>query len=161
MFVIVFIDHSLINSLSVKEHISHLIIFLLILKDWQLFAKFSNCKFQLSSVAFLVHIIYREHIQVYCLNKKVVKNCPRQLPSQILRVFWIQSVTTNGLLKYFLIFLSFVQIDIEDFFFLNSKACSKSFQQLKTQLTLAILLTLKDGFVVCFDASKIDMAMSQ
>ncbi|WMV41089.1 hypothetical protein MTR67_034474 [Solanum verrucosum] len=44
MFVIVFIDVILIYSISEEEHINHLRIVLKILKEQQLFAKFSKCE---------------------------------------------------------------------------------------------------------------------
>ncbi|WMV29806.1 hypothetical protein MTR67_023191, partial [Solanum verrucosum] len=44
MFVIVFIDDILIYSRSENEHIDHLRIVLQILKDQQLYAKFSKCE---------------------------------------------------------------------------------------------------------------------
>ena len=64
LFVIVFIDDILIYSRSEEEHASHLRVVLQTLTDHQLFAKFSKCEFWLQSVAFLVHIISSEGIQV-------------------------------------------------------------------------------------------------
>ena len=45
LFVIILIDDILIYSRNEKEHASHLRIVLQILKDRQLFAKFSKCEF--------------------------------------------------------------------------------------------------------------------
>jgi len=56
-FVIVFIDDILIYSRSEGEHMDHLRIVLQVLKDHQLYAKFSKFKFLLRSVAFLGHIV--------------------------------------------------------------------------------------------------------
>ncbi|WMV18927.1 hypothetical protein MTR67_012312 [Solanum verrucosum] len=47
MCVIVFIYDTLIYSISSNEHVDHLIIDLQVLKDHQLFAKFSKCEFWL------------------------------------------------------------------------------------------------------------------
>ena len=52
-FVIVFIDDILVYSGSPKEHAEHLRTILQILKERQLYAKFSKCQFWLDKVAFL------------------------------------------------------------------------------------------------------------
>ena len=44
-FVVVFVDDILIYSKSEKDHEGHLRIVLLTLREHQLYAKFSNCKF--------------------------------------------------------------------------------------------------------------------
>ena len=44
-FVIVFVDDILIYSQSVREHDDHLRIFLQLLRDHQLYTKFSKCEF--------------------------------------------------------------------------------------------------------------------
>ena len=51
-FFIMFIDDILIYSRRENDHSDHLRIVLHILKDQQLFAKFSKCNFWLRSVAF-------------------------------------------------------------------------------------------------------------
>ena len=52
-FVIVFIDDILIYSGSKEDHEEHLRVVLHILRENQLYAKFSKCQFWLDSVAFL------------------------------------------------------------------------------------------------------------
>ena len=44
-FIIVFIDEILVYSKNAKEHVFHLQIVLQILRDKQLYAKFSKCEF--------------------------------------------------------------------------------------------------------------------
>ena len=63
-FVIVFIDNILVYSGSPKEHAKHLLTVLLILRERQLYAKFSKCQFWLDKVAFLGHVISTEGISV-------------------------------------------------------------------------------------------------
>jgi hypothetical protein len=63
-FVIVFIDHILIYSKDKEEHAKHLRIALQILREHQLYAKFSKCEFWLDQVEFLGHVISKEGIAV-------------------------------------------------------------------------------------------------
>ena len=55
-FVVVFVDDILIYSQSEWEHEYHLRIVLQLLRDHQLYAKFSKCEFWLTEVRFLGHI---------------------------------------------------------------------------------------------------------
>ena len=63
-FVIVFIDVILIYSGSKEDHKEHLRVVLQILRENQLYAKFSKCRFWLDSVAFLGHVISAKGISV-------------------------------------------------------------------------------------------------
>ena len=56
-FVIVFVDDILIYSQSEWEHEYHLRIVLQLLRDHQLYAKFSKCEFWLTEVRFLGHVV--------------------------------------------------------------------------------------------------------
>ncbi|KAL8148045.1 hypothetical protein AgCh_005401 [Apium graveolens] len=63
-FVIVFIDDILVYSRSKEEHEEHLRVVLEILRNHQLFAKFSKCEFWLEQVSFLGHVVSADGIQV-------------------------------------------------------------------------------------------------
>ena len=63
-FVVVFIDDILVYSQDKKEHADHLRIVLQTLREKQLYAKFSKCKFWLCEVGFLGHIVSAEGIRV-------------------------------------------------------------------------------------------------
>jgi hypothetical protein len=56
-FVVVFIDDILIFSKTEEEHDTHVRLVLEKLRAHQLYAKFSKCKFWLTVVAFLGHVI--------------------------------------------------------------------------------------------------------
>jgi hypothetical protein len=63
-FVIVFIDNILIYSKNKEGHAKHLRIALQVLREHQLYAKFSKCEFWLDQVEFLGHVISKEGIAV-------------------------------------------------------------------------------------------------
>ena len=56
-FVVVFVDDILIYSQSEVEHEDHLKIVLQLLRDHQLYVKFSKCEFWLTEVGFLGHVV--------------------------------------------------------------------------------------------------------
>jgi hypothetical protein len=63
-FVVVFIDDILIYSQNEEEHADHLRMVLQRLREHQLYAKLSKCKFWISEVLFLGHIINKEGLVV-------------------------------------------------------------------------------------------------
>ena len=63
-FVIVFIDNILIYSKNENGNESHLRFASQVLKEQQIYAKFSKCEFWLRSVAFLGHIISGDCVDV-------------------------------------------------------------------------------------------------
>ena len=63
-FVIVFIDDILIYSGNKEDHEENLRVFLQILRENQLYAKFSKCQFWLDNVAFLGHVSSAEGVYV-------------------------------------------------------------------------------------------------
>ena len=63
-FVIVFVDDILIYSQSEWEHEYHLRIVLQLLRDHQLYAKFSKCEFWLTEVRFLGHVVSASRVSV-------------------------------------------------------------------------------------------------
>ncbi|WMV18590.1 hypothetical protein MTR67_011975 [Solanum verrucosum] len=65
----------------------HLRIVLQVLKDQQLFAKFSKCEFLLRSIAFLRHIVSSKGIEVDPKKMDVVESWPRPLTPSDIRSF--------------------------------------------------------------------------
>ena len=63
-FFIVFVDDILIYSQSEWEHQYHLRIVLQLLRDHQLYAKFSKCEFWLTEVRFLGHVVSASGVSV-------------------------------------------------------------------------------------------------
>ncbi|GKC29831.1 putative reverse transcriptase domain-containing protein [Tanacetum coccineum] len=126
-FVIVFIHDILIYSKSRKEHKGHLKLILRLLKNEELYAKFSKCKFWLSKVQFLGHVIDSEGIHVDAAKIESIKD-------------WASPKTPT---------------EIHQFLGLAEKA-EGAFQLLKQKLCSAPILALPEGsenFVVYCDAS--------
>ena len=146
LFVIVFIDDILIYSRSEAEHAEHLRIVLQILKDRKLYAKFSKCEFWLKSVAFLGHVISGEGVQVDSQKIEAVKNWPRPTSVSDIRSFL-------GLAGYYRRFVEgfssisapLTKLMKKEVKFQWSDACERSFEELKTRLTSAPVLTLPEG----------------
>ena len=63
-FVVVFVDDILICSQIEWEHEYHLRIVLQLLRDHQLYAKFSKCEFWLTKVRFLGHVVSASGVSV-------------------------------------------------------------------------------------------------
>ena len=63
-FVVIFVDDILIYSQSEWEHEYHLRIVLQLLRDHQLYAKFSKFEFWLTEVRFLGHVVLASGVSV-------------------------------------------------------------------------------------------------
>ncbi|KAG8501449.1 hypothetical protein CXB51_003789 [Gossypium anomalum] len=63
-FVVVFIDDILVYSKTETKHDEHLRIVLQVLREKELYAKFSKCEFWLREVTFLGHVVSAEGIKV-------------------------------------------------------------------------------------------------
>ena len=63
-FIMVFVDDILIYSQSEEEHEDHLRIVLQALRDHQLYATFSKCKFWLTEVKFLGHVVSASGVSI-------------------------------------------------------------------------------------------------
>ncbi|KAL8127162.1 hypothetical protein AgCh_014184 [Apium graveolens] len=75
--MIVFIDDILIYSRIEEEHAEHLRIALGILREEQLYAKFSKCKFWWNEIQFLGHVISKEGVLVDPSKIEMVSNWER------------------------------------------------------------------------------------
>jgi hypothetical protein len=157
-FVIVFIDDILIYSKDKAEHAEHLRITLQVLREHQLYAKFSKCEFWLDQVEFLGHVISKEGIAVN--------------PNKVQSVLDWQAPKNAKEIRGFLGMAGYYRRFIEGFSkiagpmtkllrknvpFVWTEQCEQSFQTLKEKLTTAPILAVpepgKDYIVYC-DASK-------
>jgi hypothetical protein len=156
-FVIVFIDDILIYSKD-KEHARHLRIALQVLREHQLYAKFSKYKFWLDQVEFLGHVISKEGIAVN--PSKVASILEWEAPKNVKQIRGFMGMP--GYYRRFIEGFSKIAGPMTKLLrkntpFIWSDECEASFQTLKEKLTTAPVLAVpetgKDYTVYC-DASK-------
>ena len=156
-FVIVFIDDILVYSASEEDHAQHLKVVLNILREKQLYAKYSKCEFWLHEVSFLGHVVSGEGISAD--PKKVEAIIKWEQPKNVAEVR-----SFLGLAGYYRRFVEgfsrisapLSQLTRKGVKFGWNEKCEKSFQELKTRLTSAPILALPSSgkeFVVFSDAS--------
>ena len=154
----VFMDDILIYSQSKWEIEDHLRIVLQLLRDHQLYAKFSKCEFWITEVRFLGHVVSASGVSVDSKKVEAMMSWERWKS-----IFEIHSFL--GLAGYYRRF-------IEDFFRLAAlmtrltrkevkfdwdDRCEEAFKELKKRLTTAPILIVPDrgqGYIVHCDASR-------
>ena len=134
-------DDILIYSQSEEEHEDHLRVVLQLLRDHQLYAKFSKCKFWLIEVRFLGHVVSALGMSVDPEKVKVVMSWER--PNSI---FEIRSfLGLAGDYRRFIEDFSrlatpMTRLTLKEVKFEWNDLCEKAFQELKRRLTLAPIL---------------------
>ena len=157
-FVVVFVDDILIYSQLEVEHEDQLRIVLQLLRDHQLYAKFSKCEFCLAEVGFLGHVASASGLSVDPRKNEAVMSWER--PKS---VFEIRSFL--GLAGYYRRFIEdfsrlamhMTRLTRKEVKFVWDDSCEQAFQELKRRLTSApILIVLERGqrYTVYCDASK-------
>ena len=146
-FVVVFIDDVLIYSKSEEEHEGHLRIILHVLRDHQLYAKFSKCEFWLTEVKFLGHVVLASGVSVDPKKVEAVMSWER-----LKSVFEIREFL--GLARYYKRFIKdfsqlaapMTRLTRKEVKFEWNDSCEKAFQELKRKLTsTSILIVPKKG----------------
>ena len=160
-FVVVFMDDILIYSQSEWEHEYHLRIILQLLRDHQLYAKFSKCEFWLTEVRFLRHVVSASSVSVD--PKKVEAVMSWERPKS---VFEIRSFL--GLVRYYRRFIEdfsrlaapMTRLTRKEVRFDWDDRCEEAFQKLKRRLSSAPILIVPDtgqGYTVYCDASRVGL----
>ena len=85
--MIIYVDDILVYSKIESNHMGHLKVVLQVLKEHQLFSKYSKCEFWLRLVAFLCYIISTESVEVDPKKMEVVRNLPRPFDPTYIRIF--------------------------------------------------------------------------
>ena len=136
-FVIVFIDDIFIYSSSKEDHEEHLRVVLQILRENQLYAKFSKCQFWLDSVAFLGHVVSAEGVYVDPQKIEVIVNWKPPTNVTEIRNFM-------GLVGYYQKFVDgfsklaapLTKLTRKEEKFVWSEACQQTFDELKREIDL-------------------------
>ncbi|KAL5547540.1 hypothetical protein UlMin_002771 [Ulmus minor] len=138
-FVVIFIDDILIYSKTRENHEAHLELVLQRLKEHRLYAKFKKCEFWIEQVTFLGHVISKDGIRSFL----GMAGYYRRFFEGFSRIAGPLTTLTRKNVR-----------------FTWTEDCEKSFQELKKQLTTALVLAIpsgNDGFVIYSDASKMGL----
>ncbi|GAU50497.1 hypothetical protein TSUD_242400 [Trifolium subterraneum] len=156
-FVVIFIDDILIYSKDPQEHAEHLRIVLDILREKQLYAKFSKCEFWLSEVKFLGHVISQGGVSVDPSKVEAVLNWERpRTVSEIRSFLGLAGYYRRFILGFSEIALPLTRLTRKGAAFVWDELCENSFNLLKQKLTSAPVLVIPDpdkNYVVYCDAS--------
>ena len=157
-FVVVFIDDILVYSGSPEEHAEHLWTVLQILRERQLYAKFSKCQFWLDKVVFLGHVISAEGISMDPQKIEAIVNW--KPPTNVSKVRSFLGLAgyyrkfVEGFSKIATLLTKLLKMDQK---FEWSDTYQYSFEELRQRLTTTPVLALlseKDGYVVYSDTSR-------
>ena len=144
-FAMVFVDDILIYSQLEWEHEYHLRIVLQLLRDHQLYAKFSKCEFWLTEVRFLGHVVSTSGVPVDPEKVEAVMSWER-----LKSVFEIRSFL--GLAWYYRRFIEdfsrlaapMIRLTQTEVKFDWGDRCQEAFQELKRRLTSVPILIVSD-----------------
>ncbi|KAG8492331.1 hypothetical protein CXB51_009857 [Gossypium anomalum] len=156
-FVVVFIDDILVYSRDETEHAEHLRLGLQILRDKQLYAKFSKCEFWLREVSFLGHVVSASGIRVDPSKISAILNWepPRNI-TEVRSFLGLAGYYRRFVKGFLMIATPMTKLLQKDVKFEWTEKCQKSFDQLKTHLTEAPVLVQPESgkeFVIYSDAS--------
>ncbi|KAL8123938.1 hypothetical protein AgCh_011805 [Apium graveolens] len=155
--VIVFIDDILMYSRTEAEHAEHLRIALGILREEQLFAKFSKCEFWRNEVQFLGHVINKEGVLVDPSKIEAVSNWERPTtPTEVRSFIGLAGYYRRFVQDFAKIATPLTRLTRKTEKFEWKEKCENSFQELKKRMVTAPVLALPDGkgdFVIYSDAS--------
>ncbi|GJY69467.1 putative reverse transcriptase domain-containing protein [Tanacetum coccineum] len=156
-FVIVFIDDILIYSKSRKEHEGHLKLILKLVREEELYAKFSNCDFLLSKVQFLGHVIDSEGIHVDPAKIESINDwASPKIPTKIHQFLGLSGYYRRFIEGFSKIARPMTKLIQKSMKFDWGEKAEAAFQLLKQKLCSAPILALPKGsedFVVYCDAS--------
>ncbi|XP_073129391.1 uncharacterized protein [Henckelia pumila] len=143
---------------SFDEHRQHLTTVLQILKEKQLFAKFSKCEFWLEQIAFLVHLVSAKGIEVDPAKIEAIKNWVTPKNATEVRSFLGLAGYYRRLIQDFSkIALPLTSLTRKSVKFEWYNLCEKGFLVLKKKLMTTPVLAIPEGtdrFVIYTDASK-------
>ncbi|KAL0445949.1 UNVERIFIED_CONTAM: Transposon Ty3-I Gag-Pol polyprotein [Sesamum latifolium] len=157
-FVIVFIDDILIYSRSPEEHEQHLRTVLQILREKQLYAKFSKCEFWMEEIAFLGHVVSKEGVQPDPAKVRAILGWePPKNVSEVRSFLGLAGYYRRFVKDFSVVAKPLTNLLKKNTPFNWNDRCAQSFEELKRRLTSAPILALPSGdggYVVYTDASR-------
>ncbi|KAA3465767.1 reverse transcriptase [Gossypium australe] len=160
-FVVVFIDDILVYSKFEEEHDTHLRVVLQILREKQLYAKFSKCEFWLKEVTFLGRVVFAEGIRVNPRKIEVVLDWkPPKSVAKIRSFLGLAGYYRRFVEGFSSIAAHLTKLLRKGVLFVWTDKQQESFEKLKRILTEAPVLIQPEArkeFTVYYDASHIGL----
>ena len=159
-FILVFFDDILVYSKPWEDHLTHLQIVLQILSTNNLFAKESKCRFEVSQVDYLGHVILEQGVSIDPAKIQAVIEWPTPTTAKGVRGF----LGLAGYYWKFILHFGCIVVPLncllsKDGFHWNEKV-EMAFKQLKVELTSPPILCLPDftqRFVIGCNVSGIEL----
>jgi hypothetical protein len=155
--LMVFINDILIYSRSMEEHEEHLRLVLQWLRERQLYAKFSKCKFLIKEVPFLGHVVSPEGIVVDpSMVKEVLDWKPPMSVSEVRSFLGLADYYRRFILNFSKIVKPITKFLKKGNKYVWGDACDEGFKNLKKLLTTSPVLAQPDTdkpFDIYCDAS--------
>ena len=158
-FVLVFFDDILIFSPSWKDHLSHLEFVLSILKQHQLFARFSKCTFGVREIDYLGHTLSGAGVAMETTKLQAVLDWPLPNSLKQLRGFLGLTGYYRRFVKGYATIAASLTTDLlkkDSFKWSASASATTALNKLKEVMTSAPVLAIpnfKEPFVLETDAS--------
>ena len=157
-FVIVLVDDILIYSQSEWELEYHLRIVLQLLREHQLYSKYSKCEFWLTEVRFLRHVVSASGVSVDPEKVEAVMSWERPKSVFEIRSFLGLAGCYKRFIEDFSILAApMTRLTRKEVKFDWDDRCEEAFQELKRRLTTASILIVTDrgqGYTMYCDASR-------
>ncbi|KAL0451353.1 UNVERIFIED_CONTAM: Retrovirus-related Pol polyprotein from transposon [Sesamum latifolium] len=145
-FVIVFIDDILIYSRSPKEHEQHLWTVLQILREKQLYAKFSKCEFWMEEIAFLGHVVSKEGVQPDPAKVRAILEWePPKNVSEVRSFLGLAGYYRRFVKDFSVVAKPLTNLLKKNTPFNWNDRCAQSFEELKRRLTQHLFLPYRLG----------------
>ena len=142
-FIIVFIDDILVYSKNREEHKLHLKLALQVLREKQLYAKFSKCEFWMEEIAFLGHVVSKHGVQPdSCKIKSIMEWEPPKSVTEIRSFLGLAGYYRRFVKDFSLVAKPLTNLLKKNVAFQWTDACQRSFDELKHRLTSAPILAL-------------------
>ncbi|KAL0448590.1 UNVERIFIED_CONTAM: Retrovirus-related Pol polyprotein from transposon.6 [Sesamum latifolium] len=145
-FVIVFIDDILIYSSSHEEHEQHLRTVLHLLREKQLYAKFSKCEFWMEEIAFLGHVVLKKGVQPDLTKVKAILEWePPKNVSEVQSFLGLAGYYRRFVKDFSVVMKPLTNLLKKNAPFNWNDRCAQSFEELKKRLTSVPIFALPSG----------------